>query len=182
MNPHSILYALRAVILFATAVSLTGCVTQGSSSAAQRSEIYFSHSIASSERPQLYKKSTAIETENEKSIGLHRASQITLHFDNDSAVVRGEDIERLQSFILSFDGFQLPVFLITGHTDSVHSDQYNIVLSDMRAKSTQRQMLRLGIPITQTALRGLGESNPIATNSSTDGRQLNRRVTVQAIQ
>lgn len=169
----------RLLILASCLIVLTGCVATGSKSTATGKRIYFSHSIDQSNKPDLFKQLPTSEQIVDPAP--MTAPEVVLHFDNDSAIVRNEDIERLQSFMLSFDQRQLPVFLITGHTDSNHSDQYNIGLSDRRAKSTQAQMLRMGVPITQTALRGLGESTPIASNESNDGRQSNRRVTVRAI-
>jgi len=158
---------------------LTGCVANGSKSVDTNKRIYFSHSVEQSIKPDLFKQLPTSDQTIE--VDQLNAPEVVLHFGNDSAVVRSEDIERLQSFVLNFNQKQMPVFLITGHTDSTHSDQYNIGLSELRAKATQAQMLRMGVPITQTALRGLGESTPIARNESNDGRQSNRRVTVRAI-
>lgn len=165
-------------IVSVVASLLGGCVSPNHKNRdAQR--IYFSHSFDQSEKSALLREPPT----NSYNILLadQKLPEVVLHFDNDSAEVRDDDIERLQSFLLTFSGKQFPVFLITGHTDSSHSDIYNIGLSDRRAKSTQAQMLRMGVPITQTALRGLGESTPVASNTSYDGRQSNRRVTVRAI-
>ena len=171
--------AARLLTLASCLLMLTGCVATGSKSNDTSKRIYFSHSIDQSIKPDLFKQLPTSEPIVEGDP--INAPEVVLHFDNDSAVVRSEDIERLQSFLLSFNEKQMPVFLITGHTDSNHSDQYNIGLSDRRAKATQAQMLRMGVPITQTALRGLGESTPIASNNSNDGRQSNRRVSVKAM-
>lgn len=172
-------HTARLLSVASCLIVLTGCVATGSNSADTSKRIYFSHSIDQSIKPDLFKQlATSSQPVENNPIN---APEVVLHFDNDSAVVRSEDIERLQSFLLSFNAKQMPVFLITGHTDSNHSDQYNISLSDRRAKSTQAQMLMMGVPITQTALRGLGESTPVASNDTNDGRQSNRRVSVRAI-
>lgn len=173
----------RATTLLASVtalVLLTGCVSGTKTPDRNVEKIYFSHSIDNAPSPSLFK---LLEETGGNSPTVNEIStpEVVLYFDNDSAVVRSEDVERLQSFLLNFPPQTMPVFLITGHTDSNHSDLYNISLSDRRAKSTQTQMLKMGVPITQTALRGLGESTPVASNSSDDGRQTNRRVTVRAI-
>lgn len=169
------LLVIATLCLFLT---LSGCIT--SNHIQQKSKrTYFSHSIHNSTRPDRFERLQT--SDSVKSFEVTEGVEIVLHFDNDSATVRREDIERLQSFLLNFTSNEMPVFLITGHTDNNNSDLYNISLSDRRAKSTQAQMLRMGVPITQTALRGLGESAPVATNESVDGRQSNRRVTVSAI-
>lgn len=159
---------------------LTGCASGTKTSDRSVEKIYFSHSIDNVPSPELFNQLEETDSES-PTVGELSTPEVVLYFDNDSAIVRSEDIERLQSFLLSFPPQTMPVFLITGHTDSNHSDVYNIGLSDRRAKSTQMQMLQMGVPITQTALRGLGESTPIASNSSDHGRQTNRRVTVRAI-
>jgi outer membrane protein OmpA-like peptidoglycan-associated protein len=68
--------------------------------------------------------------------------------------------------------------LVEGHTDSVGSDSYNLELSKNRAQSVARQLSKEGLSSSQIAVRGYGESKPIATNDSELGRQRNRRVEV----
>lgn len=179
MKLELINHTARLLALAGSLLLLTGCFTTASKSADTSKRVFFSHSIDNVRSPDLFNQlPTSDQSVEGRPIS---APELVLHFDNDSAVVRSEDIERLQSFVLNFNQRQMPVFLITGHTDNTHSDQYNIGLSERRAKATQAQMLRMGVPITQTALRGLGESTPIATNDSNNGRQSNRRVTVRAI-
>lgn len=159
---------------------LAGCASGTKATDPNAERIYFSHSINNAPSPDLFKQ-LGVTGGEVPTVSELTTPEVVLYFDNDSAVVRSEDVERLQSFLLNFPPQTMPVFLITGHTDSNHSDLYNISLSDRRAKSTQTQMLQMGVPITQTALRGLGESTPVASNTSDDGRQSNRRVTVKAI-
>lgn len=166
--------------ILATLCLMTGCIINPKQDITRSNQTYFSHSTPNVAYPS---RSTTIQhgkTTNRNAIS-RPATALILHFDNDSAAVRREDIERLQSFLLNFPSNQMPIFLITGHTDNNHSDVYNIRLSERRAKSIQSQMVIMGVPITQTAIRGLGESNPLASNTSDDGRQSNRRVTVQVI-
>lgn len=67
---------------------------------------------------------------------------------------------------------------VEGHTDSVGSISYNQRLSEDRAWSVARSLHREGIPKPSIQVRGFGERNPIASNSSAAGRQRNRRVEV----
>lgn len=62
------------------------------------------------------------------------------------------------------------------HTDSRGSDEYNFTLSDKRAKSVVYYLISQGIPASRLTWHGYGESVPIATNETDEGRQLNRRV------
>jgi outer membrane protein OmpA-like peptidoglycan-associated protein len=68
---------------------------------------------------------------------------------------------------------------VEGHTDSVGSDRYNQRLSQKRAESVQRYLVQhFRIPADRLVVKGLGESNPIASNDTPDGRDKNRRVEV----
>jgi len=144
-------------------------------------KIYFSHSMPSLKLPSSPASKESVPQTEEQTAVSSASPELVIYFDNDSAQVRPADLERLQSFVMMFPINRQPLFLITGHTDSNHSDTYNIRLSERRSKSAQTAMVEMGVPITQTALRALGESSPVAQNSSDEGRQDNRRVTVRAI-
>ncbi len=67
---------------------------------------------------------------------------------------------------------------VVGHTDSRGSVAYNQGLSERRAISVANYLVSLGIPADMISAFGEGESNPVATNATAAGRQLNRRVDV----
>ena len=69
---------------------------------------------------------------------------------------------------------------VVGFTDSQGTEEYNLGLSQRRAATVQRALSdALGSRVTVTA-SGLGEVDPIADNTTTEGRSLNRRVTITA--
>jgi len=68
--------------------------------------------------------------------------------------------------------------LIEGDTDSEGTGDYNQRLSERRAQAVADYQKGLGIPSSRISTVGLGESNPIASNDTVDGRQQNRRVEV----
>lgn len=68
--------------------------------------------------------------------------------------------------------------LIEGDTDSEGTGDYNQSLSERRAQAVAGYQKSLGIPSSRISTVGLGESNPIASNDTSDGRQQNRRVEV----
>jgi len=68
--------------------------------------------------------------------------------------------------------------LIVGHTDSDGSAQYNRELSDRRALSAASFITGEGIDRLRISTAGRGETEPIATNDSDDGRRQNRRVEI----
>ena len=65
---------------------------------------------------------------------------------------------------------------ISGHTDNVGGDAYNLELSENRAKAVQQYLLDHGIPLEQTRAKGFGKTKPVADNLTEAGRQTNRRV------
>lgn len=67
---------------------------------------------------------------------------------------------------------------IEGHTDSVGTDDYNLVLSDARANAVKAALISRGVPSTQVIAMGKGESTPVASNDNSAGRQQNRRVEI----
>ena len=66
--------------------------------------------------------------------------------------------------------------IITGHTDNVASDKYNLKLSEGRAKAVYDEMVRRGIDPKRMKWQGKGEREPIDTNKTEEGRAANRRV------
>lgn len=70
-------------------------------------------------------------------------------------------------------------FMITGHTDSTGSDAYNQKLSERRAQSVADYLVQSGIAKESIqGVQGMGETQPIATNKTPEGRALNRRVQI----
>jgi outer membrane protein OmpA-like peptidoglycan-associated protein len=68
--------------------------------------------------------------------------------------------------------------IIEGHTDSRGSDYANLVLSNRRAESVKRYLVKKGIHINRIKTVGHGESKPIASNNTEEGRKLNRRTEI----
>jgi outer membrane protein OmpA-like peptidoglycan-associated protein len=67
-------------------------------------------------------------------------------------------------------------FSVEWHTDSDGDDALNMDLSDKRAETVKSTMISMGIPADRLESKGLGESMPIADNSSPEGKANNRRV------
>jgi outer membrane protein OmpA-like peptidoglycan-associated protein len=65
---------------------------------------------------------------------------------------------------------------MSAHTDSRGTDDYNFKLSDNRARSVMEYIISKGIASTRITSHGYGETKPVATNDTDEGRQLNRRV------
>ena len=71
--------------------------------------------------------------------------------------------------------------LVEGHTDSVGNDAYNEKLSGQRAGSVWKYLVSNGIDSSRIQAKGLGESQPIASNDTPEGRAKNRRVEIKEL-
>ena len=71
---------------------------------------------------------------------------------------------------------------IGGHTDSFGSESYNQQLSEQRAKSVLEYLAGRGVNKARMSSKGYGESKPIETNETEDGRELNRRVELMIVE
>jgi outer membrane protein OmpA-like peptidoglycan-associated protein len=67
---------------------------------------------------------------------------------------------------------------IDGFTDSVGTDSFNQDLSQHRADAVRYELVSRGVSPTRIATQGYGKAYPVASNSESSGRQLNRRVEV----
>lgn len=70
---------------------------------------------------------------------------------------------------------------IRGHTDDVGSETYNLALSQRRAESVKAYLVSKGLNAADLSTIGLGEMQHVAPNDTPEGREQNRRVTVQAL-
>lgn len=68
---------------------------------------------------------------------------------------------------------------VEGHTDAIGSDAYNQELSQRRARSVRDYLVSQGVRSGRIEAVGFGESQPIASNDTPEGRQLNRRVEIR---
>lgn len=97
-------------------------------------------------------------------------------FGVDSADLRPEFFDVLDSVALVVDEFDQTLIEVAGHTDSTGSTAYNQQLSERRASTVARYLINRDVDERRVASAGFGEEYPIADNSSESGRQANRRV------
>ena len=101
-----------------------------------------------------------------------------LLFDFDSDRIRPEAAKNFQELAKSLNKFGDSNLLIVGHTDSQGEDAYNMSLSQRRANAASAYLQSQGVPSSRISVSGRGEAEPVATNDTEAGRQLNRRVEV----
>jgi outer membrane protein OmpA-like peptidoglycan-associated protein len=87
----------------------------------------------------------------------------------------GRNMDRLVQFLTEHPE---RLVQIDGFTDSVGTDSFNQDLSQHRADAVRYQLVSRGISPTRVATQGYGKAYPVASNSESSGRQLNRRVEV----
>jgi len=97
-------------------------------------------------------------------------------FDFNKATLRSgarEKLAKIAGIILAHPGLRMEA---EGHADAVGTDDYNQRLSERRAQSVSAFLLEQGIRRESITAMGFGESRPVATNGTAEGRQQNRRV------
>lgn len=97
-------------------------------------------------------------------------------FDHDRATLRPESTPALERLLAALRGAPALGLTIEGHTDSDGADDYNLRLSDARARSVIAWLAARGIAAGRLDPAGRGETRPVAGNDTADGRALNRRV------
>ncbi len=97
-------------------------------------------------------------------------------FDFDKAALRPVAEQNLGKLAESLQKYPGENVLIVGHTDNVGTASYNERLSQERAQSAAAYLRQQGIDAARILTRGMGEGDPVASNDTAEGRQLNRRV------
>ena len=98
-------------------------------------------------------------------------------FDVDKYDVRPEAEEVLKNLVIVLKEADIKAFEIDGHTDSDASDEHNQVLSENRANAVKNFLASQDIT-AEITIKGYGESRPIASNDTSEGKQKNRRVEI----
>lgn len=99
-------------------------------------------------------------------------------FDFDRSDLRDNARDNLRNLANSLQKYPGEEVLVVGHTDAQGSDSYNQALSERRAQAAADFLQAQGIAASRIHTRGMGESDPVADNSTEAGRQANRRVEV----
>lgn len=107
--------------------------------------------------------------------------KINLHinFKFDSAVIKEGSLERVDKFSDFLKCTPDYKAQIIGHTDSKGSEAYNIKLSQRRADAVRNRIIENGVSPEKVTTSARGESEPIATNKTREGRAQNRRIEAQ---
>ena len=107
-------------------------------------------------------------------VGMHYRLH-NIYFAFNSADILSSSQKVLDEFIVFLNDHPTMTISIEGHTDNVGSDEFNLILSENRAKAVYNYLVNNGIDANRLQYKGFGETTPIATNETEEGRAMNRR-------
>ena len=110
------------------------------------------------------------------SVGCMTLVNLNINFDTASAVIKNNYNTRIVEFANMMNANPKLKATIGAHTDSVGSDAYNQKLSEKRAASTVNALKALKVDASRIKAVGYGESKPMTTNATVEGKAENRRV------
>ncbi len=105
-----------------------------------------------------------------------------VHFEFDRSTLRPSATATLNQVAAELRQQPGVRYEITGHTDSIGSDAYNQRLSEQRAEAVRAYLVGQGVNAGQLSARGYGETRPVASNETSEGRAQNRRVEIRPVQ
>ena len=105
----------------------------------------------------------------------------SIYFDTNKDVIKLVSYSTIDEIVGLMKQVPDVRFVIEGHTDDRNSDRYNLYLSQRRAESVRKYMIKQGIANERLEPKGYGESRPKFSNENAGGRQLNRRVEIKPI-
>lgn len=122
-------------------------------------------------------QSTGISvTRDGDNIVLNMPNAITFGFDQTD--LSAGAMSALKNVALVVNEYDKTMLNVYGFTDSSGSESYNQRLSQVRASEVSNYLARAGVAANRLITKGMGESHPIASNSSEQGRAQNRRVEI----
>jgi OOP family OmpA-OmpF porin len=104
--------------------------------------------------------------------------RLNVKFDFDKYDIKDEyagQIDEAVAFVKKHKNLSITV---EGHTDSKGTNEYNYILSELRAKKVALAISQQGIDESKITTKGFGETVPVASNETEEGRALNRRVDI----
>ena len=99
-----------------------------------------------------------------------------IRFDTGKATLKPESMGIINEIVQLMQEHSELKFSVEGHTDSDGNDASNLALSEERANTVKNTMVKLGISTDRLSTKGYGESMPMDTNSTPEGKANNRRV------
>lgn len=99
-----------------------------------------------------------------------------LFFETNKSDLLPESFPELDRVVYLLNNYPVELVEVGGHTDSTGSEKYNLTLSERRAKSVRDYLIKKGVKKEILTSKGYGQSEPVETNETEEGRAMNRRV------
>lgn len=106
---------------------------------------------------------------------------IPIYFDHDEDVLKSSFdayLSKMAAIVNSHSDLRIKII---GHTDSNGPDSYNVGLSERRAERVKKFLIDVGVPADNVVIEYRGEKDPATSNTTSQGKQLNRRVDFEFI-
>lgn len=168
---------MRTVLLLSsivTTILITGCASTTETTAAVTSEAARPQSVFLARLQQR----TAAQTSELADGTIKIAFAGITAFSHDGASISDEQQNMLSSVVESLDSLTYQKLMVTGHTDSSGQLAYNNKLSQQRAEQVRAYLVQQGLHAERVEAQGRGPAEPVADNSTPEGRAANRRVEV----
>ena len=110
---------------------------------------------------------------------LRKEFKPVVHFAFDSANLTSQDKHILQTLPEKLKNCPDVIIYVTGYTDDIGTTEYNMQLGHERAQSVQTYLMGMGIKADRIHVKSKGEKDPIACNSTEEGRMQNRRAVIK---
>lgn len=126
---------------------------------------------------------TPIPVANEMLEKIIKEGYVTLYinFDFGKATIKQESIPIIVQIVEMLKLAPDMKIEVAGHTDSIGGEKTNQTLSEARAQSVVNTLIDSGVPAARLTAKGYGQSKPIASNKTAEGRNTNRRVELRKI-
>jgi len=115
-------------------------------------------------------------TEEERGLVVTLTFKVLFDFDRfELKEIAHSSLDEVEELLKAYPQNKIKV---EGHTDTVGSAEYNLRLSQLRAESVAKYLIQKGVPTSRIETTGYGETKPIDSNATIQGRQQNRRVEI----
>lgn len=104
-----------------------------------------------------------------------------VYFEFGKSTLKSESFPALDELVALLKAAPTMEIEVSGHTDNIGSKESNLKLSKDRAEAVRQYLIRNGISPSRVVSAGYGDSIPVATNDSEEGRQMNRRTEVKIL-
>src|SRR4030042_6054239 len=119
-------------------------------------------------------ESVNVDLENQKI-----DATLKINFDVDKDAIKPTEATKLDELAGVFTKYPENIVVLEGHTDADGSEAYNQTLSEKRARSVENYLRGKNLNIASLSSTGYGETRPVASNETQEGKAMNRRVEIK---